>query len=415
MSINLPSKSRFIPLMTQDLMVLCQQEVERSQIKEHIRFTYLAELLSSTFHFEFHRQAVALKQTYAPIDPDRDTIKISDLDYSQDFIHLLKEVLNQANYEPISKADLNKALEESSLFKIQLAVDFDDFDEVLLFCRGEHEKSEEVSTWFGLKKKTVEFTNYERVVVYFKFKDFDEKNILSQAGYRSGSRILKLFQNVPKADLEMLFPNTRVEMRTIDKLLIGVPAAISGGIVLTTKLGASLLILASLIAFTLGLREEPVTLDQTALLALFGGLAALGGYLWKQFNNFKNRKLKFMQTLTQNLYFKNLDNNAGVFLRLLDEAEDEEVKEAMLAYCFLLTSEQPLSKLALDETIERFLKKELSIDIDFEIDDALNKLHRFNLVKGSPEALEAVPIGEAISHLDNLWDDYFSATDNLKN
>jgi hypothetical protein len=29
---------------------------------------------------------------------------------------------------------------------------------------------------------------------------------------------------VPRADLEMLFPNARVRMRLIDKLLIGVPA-----------------------------------------------------------------------------------------------------------------------------------------------------------------------------------------------
>jgi hypothetical protein len=39
----------------------------------------------------------------------------------------------------------------------------------------------------------------------------------------SGSAVslIKLFHNVPKADLEMLFPNSRVRMKTIDKLIIG--------------------------------------------------------------------------------------------------------------------------------------------------------------------------------------------------
>ena len=74
-----------------------------------------------------------------------------------------------------------------------------------------------------------------------------------------------------------------------------------------------------------------LTLSLT-LIALLAGLVTLGSYLWKQFNNYKNCKLSFMQTLTENLYFENLDNNAGVFHRLIDDAEEEECKEAILVY-----------------------------------------------------------------------------------
>src|SRR3712207_8715653 len=48
-------------------------------------------------------------------------------------------------------------------------------------------------------------------------------------------------QDVPRADLEMLFPNAQVRMRSIDKLLIGVPAVASGIIVIATKLIAALI------------------------------------------------------------------------------------------------------------------------------------------------------------------------------
>ena len=84
----------------------------------------------------------------------------------------------------------------------------------------------------------------------------------------------------------------------------------------------------SLFGFWLGISSQPVELNKATLVVLFAGIAALGGYLFKQFNKFKNRKLRFMQTLTQNLYFKNLDNNAGVFHRIVNDAEEEEGKES---------------------------------------------------------------------------------------
>lgn len=87
----------------------------------------------------------------------------------------------------------------------------------------------------------------------------------------------------------------------------------------TTKLGATLLLMGSLLGFWLGVSSEPVQLDKAALLALVAGLGALGGYCWKQFRNFGNRKLKYTQALTENLYFKLLDNNAGVGGNVVEE------------------------------------------------------------------------------------------------
>jgi hypothetical protein len=101
-------------------------------------------------------------------------------------------------------------------------------------------------------------------------------------------------------------------MRTIDKLMIGVSAVIGGGAVLMTKAGTALLLLMGLLGYSVGLSANPVTIDQATLIAIFAGLGAIGSFIWKQFANFKNRKLTFMQTLTENLYFTNLDNNAGI-------------------------------------------------------------------------------------------------------
>ena len=212
---------------------------------------------------------------------------------------------------------------------------------------------------------------------------------------------------MPRADLEMLFPNTSVRMRLMDKLFIAVPALVSGGIVLSTKLGASLVSLGSLFGYWLGWHDQPTELNQARVMVLLAGVAALVGYLWKQFNSFKNRKIRFMQALTQNLYFRNLDNNAGVFHRLVNDAEDEESKEALLAYYFLLASPIALAKDELDRRIEAWFETNWDCRIDFEIEDALQKLCGLGLIEGPAAGLTAVNTSDAIRLLDQRWDNYF--------
>ena len=374
-------------------------------------FRQLCLMLDQVFHFEFHRVAESLKAAYAEIDPDSDTrrVDLDGADSAPAFVDLLDGLLEKANYQRVSESELNQALARSSLFKIKLEVEFDDFAEVSLFTRGESWQRAEVASCFGLLRRQIEFVNFDRVVVYLRMRDDYRPGKHDFAGCRAGATLLKLFRNVPRADLEMLFPNTRVLMRLSDKLMIGVPAVVSGGIVVTTKLGASLVLLASLLGYWLGVSQQPVELNQAGLVALFADLAALGGYIWKQLSNFKNRKLRFMQALTQNLYFKNLDNNAGVFFRLLNDAEEEESKEAVLAYYFLLQAPGGLDQETLDRNIESWFESEWDCELDFEIDDALNKLLKLGLVERHAEGLRAVPLDDAIARLDRRWDDYFVA------
>jgi hypothetical protein len=137
-------------------------------------------------------------------------------------------------------------------------------------------------------------------------------------------------------------------------------------------------------------------------------LGTLGGFLFKQISKYKNRKIKFMKALSDNLYFKNLDNNAGVFYHLIDAAEEEEFKEAVLAYYFLLTAKDPLTKSQLDGRIENWLAERWDCQIDFEIGDAVNKLQRLNLIQQDGEILKGVPLGEAKQQLDAIWDNFFT-------
>lgn len=408
-------KARFIPFRRNDIITLLQAQTHLSQ-PDRDKLRDVCELLKNIYHFQFHRALETLKDCYAPVNPDADTKTIFPRSaeeiqaLEQQLIEELKALLNTANFEQITEADLARAMAEESLFKIKLNVDFDDFEQMLFFRRGESPRKETLVSLFGLRRREIEFINYDRVVIVVKYKPaaYFEQTDRKQLYFTPGSTIIKLFRNVPRSDLEMLFPNTEVRMKTIDKLIIGVPAAIGGIIMLVTKLGTTLLLSGALIAFWLGMRDQPVELNQTNLLALAAGFGTLGAFLWKQFSNFKNRKIRFMKTLADNLYFKNLDNNIGVFHRLIDAAEEEECKEAMLAYYFLLISDTPLSAEELDQTIENWFAQYQQHELDFEIQDALEKLLELNLIKEEHDRYVAVSLDKARQTLDRVWDAYYS-------
>ena len=407
---------RFIPFRKSSVVTMCADEVAAG---ERESFQAFAELLASLLHHEFRARLEALKDTYYPFNPDADTRTMVELGPTerqaaqQRLVDELTALAEDANFERISSDDLGRAFVEESLLKVRLEADFDDFEQVVFYRRGVHTRQEELKHLFGLRRRTIEFTNYGKVLVYVKFKDaahFDAKGKnVDDLPFTPGSTIIKLFQDVPRADLEMLFPNARVRMRLVDKLLIGVPAVVSGVIVVVTKLIASLIPVLLLLGFWLGVRREPVELNQGQLVALGAALAAFGGFLVRQYTKFKNRKIQFMKALSENLYFRNLDNDAGVFHHLLDAAEEEEVKEAVLAYHFLRTAGRPLTAAELDRRIEDWFTGRWDATFDFEVDDGVGKLRRLRLVDDDGQGrLTAVTLDEAKRRLDQIWDELFA-------
>jgi hypothetical protein len=389
---------RFIPFRRSELLHLLGEAPEGAAGHDDERadpagaaFAEAAQRIEEAFAGEFHAERQALKDAYAPLDPDADTRRIDTHRTGRqgdDLAERLSRLLNRANYERFTEKDLKRAFRSASLFQIRLRVDMRDFDEALLFGRWTSIREESLPVLGGLLGRTVKFTNYDRVVLYLRFADRGAKG---DPDLVPGSVMIKLFQNVPEADLEMLFPNTRVTMRWIDRALIGVPAVASGALVAFTKLGAPLVLLGALFGFWLGLRSEPVTLDRQGLLVIGAGLAAVGAYVWKQFSSYRNRKARFRQALTRNLYFKLLDNNAGVLLRVLDDAEDSECKEAWVAIRFLLEAPAGLTAADLDARIETWFRDTLGAELDFEIDDALHKLERLGLAVQSDGRWSACP------------------------
>ncbi|MFC4375745.1 TMEM143 family protein [Nocardia halotolerans] len=404
----------YIPFRKNAVIGMCAEELAPA---ERTSFEEFARILAAVLHHRFHRRIEILLDAYHQVDPADDVQVVNTVTEEQRTAARqrleteLVALAEAANYTRVSDEELNRAFEDHALVKVRMEVDTEGLDRVLIFRRGESERTHEVKSLFGLRRKTVEFTNYAKVLVFVAFTAGVPPG---DKQYTPGSVMVKLFRNVPRADLEMLYPNVRVRMRSLDKLLIGVPAVISGVVVIATKLLTSLGLLLLLVGFWVGLRDDPVELDQTTLISMGAGFAAFGGYLMRQVNKFKNRKIQFMKALSEHLYFRTLANDASVFHHLLGAAEESEVKEAVLAYYFLHTAEHPLTVPELDQQVEEWFARRWDTEVEFDVDDGVRKLRTLDLITDAGDGrIAAVPLPEAKQRLDHLWDHVFDYNDEL--
>lgn len=404
--------ARFIPFRKTDLVELLirdSESLDETQVKQ---LRQLVRLIEALWHHDFHKKLEQLKEAYFPFDPDSDVRSARDYTDAELVEHALvltREltlVLNDANYEPISQATIEAALEQdSSVFALSMRINFDEFEQALVYSRGKVEKTQEVRHWFFWTKE-VEVLTYERVAMFIRFKGDDHFSAKrrKQLKFSPGSTIVKLFKDIPCDDLEMLFPNTEVLMTTKDKVLIGAPALI-GFVPVALKLAPAVAAIGLLIWVALGWADPDAKLF-SQLLQLGIGLGILGGYAFKQYTNYKNKRIRFLMALADNLYFKNLDNNAGVFSHLVDAAEEEECKEAILAYTFLLRH-GPMTVEQLDERVEQWFATKLDCKLDFEEHDALAKLVEMGIGQETDGLWSVMPLEQALERVDHIWDNLY--------
>jgi hypothetical protein len=111
--------------------------------------------------------------------------------------------------------------------------------------------------------------------------------------------------------------------------------------------------------------------------------------------------------LVDNVYFRNVNNNAGVFDYLIATAEDQETKEAALAYHFIRKSERAPTELEVAARIQTWLAKDFGVNLDFKIAEALKTLNRYGLIRREGERLFVLSLETAIAQLHQVWNNFF--------
>lgn len=324
------------------------------------------------------------------MDPDKDThqsrilSRKQVLDNEYYLLQKVEKLLDKANFFEIPRKHLLSLLHDRDTGGIIVSVDPSEYEQLRVWTRGLEVKNRSLYVRFkGYMGSLVKPRGsggptpmaYTRVFLAVRCKG--EKMLH-----------LKVFKDVHANELEHLLPRGKIRMSTFDKSTL----------VSSVLLGACLPFL----------RIMPILSDLKVQWMWGGaGLAAvIAGRAWI---SYKNKRNQYLASLATTLYFKTVANNRGVLTLLTDRAQDEEFKEALLAYVFLLCPERNKSAdlpvydtpESLQRRIEVWLTERIGVkDFSFDIADALHKLDDLGLlVRRRNSTLTALAVTEALSVL----------------
>jgi hypothetical protein len=321
-------------------------------------------------------------------------------------------LLQQANYVRIDPAQVELIITKDSHYGLDLHVDLKAFDDLLIYSRGLSTRKDQrrvLRKFF--RKQEFEVPIFQRLFVLFKLKPealrieevMNEQRVSRNdaekivRGLRSmlppevkdDSIYLKLFKNLPRSDIEMIFPNTRVRFRLLDKIKLGLTG--SAGVGVSAFSAAGKIALAA---------SNPV--------AAAGAVAGLGGIAFRQCMNFMNQRQRYMVVLARNLYFHAMADNRGVIIKLANRAAEEDFKEEILLYTALAKETVNHRNLkTVDRAIEEDLCSSFGVAVNFDLENALQRLIADGIVTEEPDGtLRTLPPAEAARHLDRKWDEF---------
>jgi len=416
----------FIPVSRRELINTII-ETMRQDLPEAMRFPVVFELVQTIYHARYHRYYLSLKSAYRPFNPDRDvhTQRIwSEQEKRCRQKKLFREIsalLQKANYEELDENKINEALSDEMTRGLSIGVELDDYQQVLIYARGDGLIKTCKRDWkrLFLKKIDVEIPIYRRLSMVFRFRSPDDLYaLLKNKGMkrfnlwlhmRRHRRLmqdetsddyifLRQFRDIPCSDLEMLFPNSTLRFTLLDKIKL----AATGG---AGTVGGIMAFLSKI-----ALAVKPLTI----IIAVVG----FGGVLGRQVKNILYQQNHYKMVLSRSLYTHSLDINVGVIATLLDQALDEDIKEIVLAYAILLKAgESGLSIAGVKQHCEQFMQDHFGLKLDFEISDALGKLRKDGLIryKGDykNQHYQAIKPDDACLNMEQHWYDLYSATERL--
>lgn len=222
-------------------------------------------------------------------------------------------------------------------------------------------------------ENTVQEPTFDRIILVYR-KASKPHPINSPLGDRA--IYVKHFRNIPMADMELVLPEKKNPGLTpMDwvKLLI---SAVVGLVALVGSL-------------------EVGNADVWVALAILGGII---GYIAKIYFTFQANLAQYQNLITKSMYDKQLDSGRGTLLHLCDDVIQQEVKEVILAY-FILMTQGKATEEDLDRRCEHLLATKFNEKCDFEVDDAISKLEKLEIVSKDSEGMYT---DESLTHANDI-------------
>ncbi len=365
--------------------------------------------------WETARSLDAVVAAYDAFNPDDETINLTALSASERRAKLetLKaqviDLVVSANYIEVDPATLQKLLDEETPAGFSAEVDLEEYDFHLLYYRGAIKDRISVTSWktLWLFERPVEADAYRRLFLGLKLKPIEarieeqvargmtrkkaEKKVRrarSQQmleGVSEDTLHLKIFRRIPRSELEILFPNAKIKFNLFDRLWLWIG---SGGSTVFAIVTAGLKFVA---AFAISI-----------FFVVFTVAGAIGAII-RTVTSFFNTRTRYMAKLAKSLYFHNIASNQSVLDTLADDAEEEDIKEAVLTYALLLRyGHRGLEEVKLEA--EKFLQDEFHVLCDFNVEDGCVHLRKLGLLvvdeAGAPRIRD---LEDAREHLLHQW------------
>ncbi|MCE3017126.1 MAG: TMEM143 family protein [Pirellula sp.] len=311
---------------------------------------------------------------YSQFDPDRDlsdrALEVAaegsgslisvDESICRSLFAEIADSLHHANYRRLSPREIQAAIGAASHWGVRLQIRFSSFRRLEVYGRGDIVTKRMKRDWRSFfRMREVDVPIYQRLVVVFRPKEMQSLN-----DPLDPTRVhLRMFKNIPKADIDMMLPGSTIRLSWLDTGKIGIPT-LWGIFIMSSKLAKSLWIIA--LIGTLKVLSSFLFAIAIVLATIFYGVKSILSYT--------STKRRYQLNITRSLYFQNLDNNLGALLRLETEAEQQELCEAILAYYVLSQAQGPLSIKEIDLRAEFILESLTGFPIDFDVDDAIRDL-----------------------------------------
>ncbi|OUZ99072.1 Protein of unknown function DUF3754 [Macleaya cordata] len=202
---------------------------------------------------------------------------------------------------------------------------------------------------------------------------------------------LKIYERIPIPDLPVIFPHKKLSFRILDTVRLDV-ASIVG-----------------LLAFLVNYKFENIVSSPSAFLLDAIAFSALVIYVSRVALGYKQTWDRYQLLVNRTLYEKTLASGFGSVHFLLDASEQQQYKEAILAYAVLLQAEnrQMTCHKSIGDACERFLYDKLKEKVEMPVDNAMDTLLRLGLVTEASIngniSLRAIPCSEAYVVLKQRW------------
>ncbi|WP_442485053.1 DUF3754 domain-containing protein [Aeoliella sp. SH292] len=362
---------RFIPVRACDLSRRLASDVASYGLDPEA-FRQFALALEDVIDRETGTFERRLGDAYARFNPDRDTQPPYDFEPPApgDYEILRAQIdflLDKANYEELSDVEITRAVLKAKSRNLTVRVDPSRVEFLRLWVRGRGETTRrQRCAWRPWKHEVVEVPLYKRLVVLARLKN--DPHV-----------ILKLFKDIPEADVEALLPHAEVTMSLWDRIKL-----------LSTGAGTLGVTVSKLLKIAIGF----AALWKLAWILLIGlgtlGIRAALGYRSARINRDWQR--------TRHLYFQNMGNNASALQLLVAKVKQEEFKETLLIYVACHALDSSAGSQALCDWIELYLAEQFDAKVDFDIKDAQRKLEKLGL-RPAGEGAEVLSVGDATAVL----------------